>query len=96
MGVGLVDDVTLVKLTCVKELVAKFELAIEQIARQRHIHLRVEDSGEGFDYENYRPPEEDSIALNGRRLMLIESLCESLCYEGRGNIAKATFTWATQ
>ena len=71
------------------------ELVVEQVDHQRHIQLRVEDSGEGFDYENYCPPEEDSIALNGRGLMLIESLCESLSYEGKGNIAKASFTWVT-
>ncbi len=73
-----------------------FELVVEQIANQRHIHLRVEDSGQGFDYENYRPPKEDSNALNGRGLMLIENLCDSLCFEGKGNIAKASITWVTQ
>lgn len=73
-----------------------FELVVGQVAHQRHIQLRIEDSGEGFDYENYRPPEEDITVLSGRGLMLIKSLCDSLSFEGKGNIAKASFTWATQ
>lgn len=84
------------RLVALKSGYVNFELVVEQIAHQRRIHIRVEDSGEGFDYENYRPPEEDSTDLSGRGIMLIENLCESLSYEGKGNIAKASFTWVTQ
>ena len=73
-----------------------FELFVEQLSKQRYIHLRVEDSGEGFDYENYKPEDEDTTVLSGRGLVLIKNLCESLSYEGKGNIAKASFTWDTQ
>lgn len=73
-----------------------FELTAEQLPELRRIHLRVEDSGDGFDYENYKPPPtEDTTSLKGRGLVLVKNLCESLSFEGRGNIAKATFVWNT-
>ena len=68
-----------------------FELSVEQIAESRSIQLRIEDSGDGFDYENYQSTMEDNTLLRGRGILLVENLCNSLTYEGRGNIVKATF-----
>ena len=67
------------------------DLAIELSQGSRNIVLTIEDSGDGYDYENYRPPEADSQLLSGRGTVLIRSLCESLDYQGKGNIARAIF-----
>ena len=72
-----------------------FHMAVEQSGDFRRILLRVEDSGKGFDYESYRAPSEDETLLSGRGILLIKDLCESLSYEGKGNIAKASFLWET-
>jgi len=67
-----------------------FELSVEQIAENRSIQLRIEDSGDGFDYENFQTSEDNTL-LGGRGILLVEALCSSLTYEGSGNIVKAAF-----
>lgn len=73
-----------------------FNLSVEQISNKRRILLRIEDSGDGFDYKSPRLPVANDIALSGRGILLINDLCESLEYHGRGNIAVAMFAWNTQ
>ena len=73
-----------------------FDLAVEQLPEQRSIQLRVEDSGVGFDYQNHKPSSGETTQLCGRGILLIKDLCDSLEYEGKGNIAKAAFHWNTQ
>ncbi len=73
-----------------------FNLSVEQKKARRSILLRVEDSGQGFDYANHVVPSSgDDTALSGRGLVLIRDLCESLEFEGSGNIAIARFSWNT-
>ena len=58
--------------------------------------VRVEDSGEGFDFENLSLPDPDShIGLSGRGILLVKNLCESLTYIGKGNISVAIYSWKT-
>ena len=68
-----------------------FDLSSRQHNGVRDITLRVEDSGSGFDYKNHKPPAANQVALSGRGIVLIESFCESLIYEGNGNIATVIF-----
>lgn len=72
-----------------------FNLSVEQQAMRRSILLRIEDSGRGFDYENHNPAGTRETALSGRGIMLIQDLCESLEFHGKGNIAIARFSWST-
>ena len=72
-----------------------FNLSVEQDSSRRSILLRIEDSGKGFDYDNHNPGGSDDTALAGRGIMLIQDLCESLEYHGKGNIAIARFGWST-
>ena len=73
-----------------------FHLAIEQNEDIRSIMVRVEDSGEGFDFENLSLPDPDShIGLSGRGILLVKNLCESLTYIGKGNISVAIYSWKT-
>ncbi len=72
-----------------------FNLSVEQESTRRSILLRIEDSGRGFDYGNH-PVQTRETALSGRGIMLIQDLCESLEFHGKGNIAIARFSWSTQ
>ena len=72
-----------------------FNLSVEQQSTRRSILLRIEDSGKGFDYANHYPPTTRETALSGRGILLIQDLCESLEYHGKGNIAIARFSWST-
>ncbi|MDH3632334.1 MAG: SpoIIE family protein phosphatase [Gammaproteobacteria bacterium] len=71
-----------------------FNLSVEQESTRRSILLRIEDSGKGFDFENHDPPTDEATALSGRGLLLIQDLCESLEFHGKGNIAIARFGWS--
>ncbi|MBT8434682.1 MAG: SpoIIE family protein phosphatase [Gammaproteobacteria bacterium] len=73
-----------------------FNLSVEQESTRRSILLRIEDSGKGFDFENHDPPIDEATALSGRGLLLIQDLCESLEFHGKGNIAIARFGWSTR
>lgn len=61
-------------------------------ARGGRLRICVEDSGEGFV-----PGEQHPLATNrsfsGRGLPLVESLCESLHFEGCGNRVTAIYAW---
>ncbi len=72
-----------------------FNLSVEQESTRRSVLLRIEDSGKGFDYANHSTQMRDT-ALAGRGIILIQDLCESLEYHGKGNIAIARFSWNTQ
>jgi len=73
-----------------------FHLAVEQNENVRSIMVRVEDSGNGFDYKNHLLPDpENHTGLSGRGIILIKDLCESLDYIGKGNISEAIYSWKT-
>ena len=72
----------------------KFDLSVAQMATRRSILLRIEDSGDGFDFANCTP-RNDRDALSGRGILLVRDLCESLDYEANGSIAIARFGWET-
>ena len=72
-----------------------FNLSVEQESTRRSILLRIEDSGKGFDFENLPLPDSGDTALSGRGILLIQDLCESLEYHGKGNISIARFGWST-
>jgi anti-sigma regulatory factor (Ser/Thr protein kinase) len=73
----------------------QFDLSGEQGITQRSILVRVEDSGAGFSFSDPTLSPTSKTALNGRGLELIRGLCESLEFEGRGNIVSARFSWNT-
>ncbi len=59
--------------------------------------IRVEDSGEGFDYRTvFRNAElnlSDNAGYAGRGIPLLKELCESLRFEGTGNCVEAVYVW---
>lgn len=56
--------------------------------------IRVEDSGKGFDYSNLNMKTlAENSQHSGRGVPLINSLCESVTYIGKGNIVEAVYIW---
>jgi two-component system, HptB-dependent secretion and biofilm response regulator len=56
--------------------------------------IRVEDSGKGFDYQKKLGANLSTSGYSGRGIALMEKMCESVRYEGKGNIAEVVFVWA--
>ena len=72
-----------------------FELSAEQLPARRCILLRIEDSGEGFDISSPPGIHNQGSAFSGGGLAIVRNLCESLRFEGKGNVALARFSWNT-
>jgi len=58
--------------------------------------IRVEDSGPGFDYQSRLQQLEENTGLHGRGILLVRSLCASLSYSVKGNVAEASYLWSTE
>ncbi len=71
----------------------KIRLHLFTMGNSGRLQVVVEDSGPGFDYENEHKPEVEKL-LHGRGIELVRQFCQSLTYEGRGNIAKAVYVWS--
>jgi CheY-like chemotaxis protein len=70
----------------------QFDLSAEQGLAQSSILVRVEDSGSGFSFADPTHYRATDTALSGRGLALVRGLCESLEFEGNGNIVVARFS----
>ena len=71
-----------------------FHITLENYNSLRSIQIRIEDSGNGFDYHNHKIDTDKSHTdLSGRGILLVNDLCESLEYIGNGNIAEAIYSW---
>ncbi|MCD8522495.1 MAG: SpoIIE family protein phosphatase [Saccharospirillaceae bacterium] len=63
--------------------------------RSGRLVLRVEDSGPGFDFAPLLTERRESTPAqySGRGIPLVSQICESLEYQGRGNIVEAVIRW---
>lgn len=59
------------------------------------LKVRIEDSGDGFDYSNRVGDTLSSFGYSGRGIALVEKLSGGVKYSGRGNIAEVDFTWVS-
>ena len=57
------------------------------------LKVRIEDSGDGFDYTRDTAGGLTSYGYSGRGIALVEKLCSSVKYHGCGNIAEVEFSW---
>jgi two-component system, HptB-dependent secretion and biofilm response regulator len=73
----------------------QFDLSAQQGIAQRSILVRVEDSGAGFTFSGPMLSPTARTDPDGGGLELIRGLCESLEFEGKGNIVSARFSWNT-
>jgi len=58
--------------------------------------IYITDSGRGFDYEKYQEKIQQGMAdkkFSGRGLLVLEQLCESLVYRGKGTVVEASYVW---
>lgn len=65
------------------------------------LKFTLEDSGNGFDYENFLNGRESvsQVSINeysGRGIMMVREICKSLEFLGKGNKVIATFCWSTE
>lgn len=63
--------------------------------RSGRLVLTVEDSGPGFDFAPVfdEPKDPASAQYCGRGIPLVDQICESLEYKGRGNVVEAVIRW---
>ncbi len=83
------------RLETLREGYVRFGIEHQPTADGGRIIMRLNDSGEGFDWRAY----EAKLKLDGysgRGLPLIRSLCESFEYEGNGNTVCAVYKWTVQ
>jgi two-component sensor histidine kinase len=63
------------------------------------IIIKIADSGQGFDikeyYENKAAKSDEASMLSGRGIVLVEQLCDSLDFQGKGNIVEVSYVWTT-
>lgn len=57
------------------------------------LEARVEDDGPGFDFERWGGGFGLASGYSGRGIGLVRTLCDSLAYEGAGNVVKAAYRW---
>lgn len=55
--------------------------------------LTIEDSGDGFAYNNDKLFQQSSNAYSGRGISLLGNICHSLKYQGKGNKVEAIVHW---
>ncbi len=55
--------------------------------------VKVADSGSGFDWRRHRTDLEHNSGYSGRGIALLEQLCSSVTYHGRGNRVTVAFDW---
>lgn len=84
-----------------KELTAggiKIAFAVRIKGELGELKITVEDSGKGFDVSQILVnigKSSRQLGYAGRGLMLVNSLCHTLEFVGRGNLVEATFLWST-
>jgi anti-sigma regulatory factor (Ser/Thr protein kinase) len=55
--------------------------------------IRFKDTGNGFDYGKQTPSLESNLGHSGRGIHLLNSICDEITYEGKGNVVQATYRW---
>ncbi len=72
----------------------KVELRHKAEGNGGRLEIRVEDSGPGFDHVAHMCCLKENAGLHGRGILLVKSVCASLRYSSRGNIAQADYVWS--
>ncbi len=72
----------------------KMEVQTQLTTNGGKMKIRVEDSGQGFDFLTLGLSEKsDSNQLSGRGILLLNELCESVTFHEPGNIVEVVYTW---
>lgn len=81
------------RLTALTEGSIKIDVTHTPTVAGGRLLLRIEDSGQGFDFRRKNVSLENNTAHWGRGVPLIHSLCESVTYMGCGNVVEAIYEW---
>ncbi len=84
------------RLNSVEEGNIQITLSHEQRGDGGVLTIHVVDSGDGFDYTAMNESLESNTGLHGRGLPLIKTLCQDVCYMGKGNVVVATYAWGSE
>lgn len=57
------------------------------------LSIKIVDSGDGFDYSNFKQAKMNNDRYSGRGIPLLTSLCRHFEYIGTGNTVEAEFAW---
>lgn len=57
------------------------------------LHITVEDSGRGFDFQRHQAALSENTTHSGRGIALVRSLCQDLTFQGQGNSVRAIYAW---
>lgn len=78
---------------CVKGKI-RFQFIHQPLDAGGRLVIKVTDSGNGFCWQQRLQQSLDvNLGFSGRGLKLLETLCRSLTYHGRGNRVTAVFDW---
>lgn len=84
-----------------EKALAELESGMMQITLEHTFHdeggvfaVSVEDSGPGFDHHKVSSQLADNVALSGRGIQLVKSLCQKVVHHGRGNRVEAVYEWS--
>ena len=75
----------------------KIHISASPSANGGKMNIEVEDSGVGFDFNQFaqKIPSQETL-LSGRGLSLVTGLCESVEFISPGNRVKAVFAWRNE
>ncbi|MBF0100228.1 MAG: fused response regulator/phosphatase [Desulfobacterales bacterium] len=81
------------RLSQLKEGHIRIDLVIEIYKDIGKLTIRIEDTGHGFDYQNFlnQPIKIDGFSQRG--LYLVKSICHSLNFNETGNVVEAIYMW---
>jgi len=71
----------------------QIELVHEFIDNGGRLTIHVIDSGNGFDYAQETTHLENNLMISGRGRALLNKLCKSVVYHGKGNAVTAIYEW---
>ncbi len=79
-----------------KDAYVRFNFDLKPTEKGGCLNVMVEDSGNGFDYKNIKSKDASNLAYSGRGIPLIQSLCDSLTFLGKGNKVQVSLCWQAQ
>jgi hypothetical protein len=79
-----------------KEGYVKVIFSHQPIKNGGRLIIRMNDSGEGFDYQKLVSKLSENQEYHSRGIPLVNSICESLEYSDNGTRVKAVYEWVSE
>ena len=74
---------------------ATIKISLDHIPKEMGgiLTIRVEDSGNGFNYQGLNKSMDGNDGYSGRGIPLLYKLCRAVKYEGKGNVVEVEYEW---